>query len=125
MEERGGAQEERGSEWRHRWMDGLGQGLGPSAIDYGWSTMELNCLRTGSECSRECEGLRLQPIPLSGITPPLIGWVKCRLSSTVISTISEPMPPVLAALSPKEEENVREVLAMRCRAACRPYLQGA
>jgi Cytochrome c oxidase biogenesis protein Cmc1 like len=34
------------------------------------------------------------------------------------------MPPSLAALSPKEEENVREVLAMRCRAACRPYIQG-
>ena len=34
------------------------------------------------------------------------------------------MPPSIAALSPKEEENVKEVLGMRCRAACRPYLQG-
>ena len=34
------------------------------------------------------------------------------------------MPPSISALSPKEEENVKEVLGMRCRAACRPYLQG-
>jgi len=34
------------------------------------------------------------------------------------------MPPSISALSPKEEENVKEVLGMRCRAACRPYLEG-
>ena len=34
------------------------------------------------------------------------------------------MAPIISALSPKEEENVKEVLGMRCRAACRPYLQG-
>src|SRR5579871_5629221 len=34
------------------------------------------------------------------------------------------MAPSISALSPKEEENVKEVLGMRCRAACRPYLQG-
>jgi hypothetical protein len=34
------------------------------------------------------------------------------------------MAPTISALSPKEEENVKEVLGMRCRAACRPYLQG-
>jgi len=34
------------------------------------------------------------------------------------------MPPSISALSPREEENVKEVLGMRCRAACRPYLQG-
>ena len=28
------------------------------------------------------------------------------------------MPPAISALSPKEEENVKEVLGMRCRAAC-------
>jgi hypothetical protein len=34
------------------------------------------------------------------------------------------MPPSISALSPKEEENVKQVLGMRCRAACRPYLEG-
>ena len=39
-------------------------------------------------------------------------------------TSTTAMPPSISALSPKEEENVKEVLGMRCRAACRPYLEG-
>jgi hypothetical protein len=38
--------------------------------------------------------------------------------------VERDMAPSISALSPKEEENVKEVLGMRCRAACRPYLEG-
>ena len=62
-----------------------------------------------------CNRVPLRECPLSLAGP-----------TTIVPDIGHAgaMPRALAALSPKEEENVREVLAMRCRAACRPYLQG-
>jgi len=101
------------------WIDWEKAG-GPRQLTSGWSTMgNIEVKRTGA----------MRRITIATRSP--LGNARSHLagSTTIVPaaatpTTSEPMPRALAALSPKEEENVREVLAMRCRAACRPYLQG-